>query len=296
VANFLTFVAVAALLRRRVPPGLGFDTEVWRRLLKGALPLVANALAMTVSLRVGQILLMSLEGPVAVGLLGAASRVTEAFTLIPEALMITIYPLMAGLHVSKPERLTRTAARSARYLVVVVGLPVTLCVVAGPGIMELLFGTSFEPAGHLLAILAFTALLGASGTVILNVLIAIHHERTLFVTTFVFAAINIALSWVLISAHGGTGAAIAMLVTSAGSQVALALLPSVGAYVRPVLWVACLTALAVIAASAAAAFIDGPVLWTAVAALAVYAVVLVVVRVVDAEEVRFIREVLRTTR
>jgi O-antigen/teichoic acid export membrane protein len=296
VANFLTFVGVAFLLRRRVAPGLEFDRQIWGRLLSGALPLVANALAMTVSLRIGQILLMSLDGPVAVGMLGAASRVTEAFTLIPEALMVTVYPLMAGLHVSSPDRLGRTASRSARYLVVIVGIPVTLCVVVGPEIMAFLFGSAFEPAGNLLRVLAFTALLGASGTVILNVLVAIHHEKTLFATSFVFAALNVVLSWVLISGYGGMGAAVAMLVTSAASQIVLALLPGVGVYVRPVVWVAVLTTLAVLIADACVLPLAGQAVQAAVVATAVYGVVLIVFRVVDAEEGRFVREMVRSFR
>jgi O-antigen/teichoic acid export membrane protein len=254
---------------------------------------VANFL---ISLRIGQILLMSLDGPVAVGMLGAASRVTEAFTLIPEALMVTVYPLMAGLHVSSPDRLGRTASRSARYLVVIVGIPVTLCVVVGPEIMAFLFGSAFEPAGNLLRVLAFTALLGASGTVILNVLVAIHHEKTLFATSFVFAALNVVLSWVLISGYGGMGAAVAMLVTSAASQIVLALLPGVGVYVRPVVWVAVLTTLAVLIADACVLPLAGQAVQAAVVATAVYGVVLIVFRVVDAEEGRFVREMVRSFR
>ena len=93
--------------------------------------LVANAFAITVSLRIAQVLLMSMRGPVEVGLISAASRVSEAFGVLPEALMVTVYPLMAGLHVSDSERLRRTAERSARYLVVAVGVPVTICAAAG---------------------------------------------------------------------------------------------------------------------------------------------------------------------
>jgi O-antigen/teichoic acid export membrane protein len=201
------------------------------------------------------------------------------------------------LHVSRPERLASTAARSARYLVVVVGLPVTLCAVVGPEIMVALFGIAFEPAGHLLVILGFTALLGASGTVILNVLVAIHHERTLFATTVIFAAINVGLSWVLIETHGATGAAVAMLATSAASQLVLAVLPSVGAYVRPVLWVTLLTSCAVIVADLAVSVpLEGHPMRAAILALFVYGVVLIVLRVVDADEARFVGQVVRSFR
>jgi O-antigen/teichoic acid export membrane protein len=132
--------------------------------------------------------------------------------------------------------------------------------------------------------------------VILNVLVAIHHEKTLFATSFVFAALNVVLSWVLISGYGGMGAAVAMLVTSAASQIVLALLPGVGVYVRPVVWVAVLTTLAVLIADACVLPLAGQAVQAAVVATAVYGVVLIVFRVVDAEEGRFVREMVRSFR
>ena len=45
--------------------------------------------------------------------------------------------------------------------------------------MGMLFGAPFAEAGGVLSILAFTALFGATGTVILNLLVATHSEKAL---------------------------------------------------------------------------------------------------------------------
>ncbi len=66
VANLSTFFVCAWMLRHDVRPGLSLDPVLWRELARGAAPLIANAFALTVSLRIGQILLMSLRGPIAV--------------------------------------------------------------------------------------------------------------------------------------------------------------------------------------------------------------------------------------
>ncbi|MFN2426931.1 MAG: oligosaccharide flippase family protein [Candidatus Binatia bacterium] len=232
VANLLTFVIVAFALRGTVQPAIRIDLVRWRRLAGGVVPLMLNAFAMTVSLRIGQILLMTMRGPVEVGQLAAASRVTEAFTLLPEALMISVYPLMAGLHARDSSALLATAERSTRYLVVATGVPVVLCAVQGTEIMRLLFGPAFAGAGAILSLLAFTALLSATGTVILNLLVATHGERALSRNTLAFAAVGAVLSWAAIDAYGVVGAAAATLATSAASQLSLALLPSTRLYVR----------------------------------------------------------------
>ncbi len=292
MANLLTFVVVAAWLRRDVEPIIRFDVARWRRLAAGVVPLMVNAFAMTLSLRIGQILLMSMRGPVEVGQLGAASRVTEAFTLLPEALMISVYPLMAGLHARESPALLATAERSTRYLLVATGVPVVICAGQGAEVMRLLFGAPFAEAGPLLSLLAFTALLGATGTVILNLLVATHSERALSRNTLAFAAVGAALSWWAIREFGAVGAAAATLATSLASQVSLALLPSTRTYVRASLRSAVRPLAAVLTATlvARAAGFGG---WSGMAAtLAVYVGAVAVLRVFGAAEWRLLRSVL----
>jgi O-antigen/teichoic acid export membrane protein len=296
VANLLTFVVVARLLRDRIKPGFAFQSEIWRVLMRGSIPLVANAFAITVSLRIAQVLLMSMRGPVEVGMISAASRVAEAFGVLPDALMVTIYPVMAGLHVSDRERLRRTAERSARYLVVAVGVPVTLCTAAGKEIMTVLFGPSFAPAGHLLSILAFQALLGAAGTVTVNLLIAVHQERALLRVAMSMAAVSTVLGAVMIHFFSVTGAAIAMVTSTALSQIALALMPATAAHARPSLSAGVRASLAVVAGAASgAALSDHPAVASAVA-LGVYALTLYVLGVANRDEWEFVRAVVMAAR
>ncbi|HYC00251.1 MAG TPA: flippase [Candidatus Limnocylindrales bacterium] len=291
VANLLTFLIIAASMRGRVRPGLSFDPARWRAIAAGVWPLMVNAFAMTLSLRAGQILLMSMRGPVDVGLLGAASRVTEAFTLLPEALMISVYPMMADLHSRESPALLRTAARSSRYLVAITGLPVVACAVAGRGIMSLLFGSEFVEAGPILSLLAFMALLSATGTVILNVLVATHGERVLSRNTLAFAAVNLVLSVLLIRSHGAIGAAAAMLATSAASQLSLAVIPSTRQYVRAAL-VPALRAFAAVAIAVIAGKLSGlsatPLL---VLSILVYVAAAAVLGVFGADEWRLLKAV-----
>jgi O-antigen/teichoic acid export membrane protein len=289
VANLLTFAIVAFALRRSVAPVIRFDLERWRRLSVGIAPLMVNAFAVTLSLRIGQILLMSMRGPVEVGQLGAASRVTEAFALLPEALMLSVYPLMAGLHARDEPALLETAERATRYLMVATGFPVVLCAGHGSEIMGLLFGPAFAGAGDVLSLLAFTALLGATGTVNLNLLVATHRERALSRVAVAFAAVGAVLAWLAIDAWGALGAAGAALVSSAASQVALAMLPSTRTWVRASLGAA-LKPIAAVLVAIVVARLAGLEGWTGAAAtLAIYAAAVAGLRVFGAEEWRLLR-------
>lgn len=288
-ANLIAFVAVALLVSRQFPLRLAADRGAWRALATGAVPLAINALAITVSLRAGQVILMSLRGPVEVGLLGSASRVVEAFTVLPEALMITVYPLMASLHENDSQRLIATAGKSVRYLAMATGVPVVICAVAGREVMELLFGQPFAEAGTVLAVLGAMALLSATGTVILNVLVAVHRETVLYRNTLVFALVNVALCVPLITRYGYAGAAVAMVLTSAGSQAGLALLPSTRPYVRPCLSAAAGSFVAVALAAGAGLAASASVLTACTIAVAAYLFFLVVLGVLNRDEVRFVR-------
>jgi len=288
-ANLLTFTIVAIVMRSEAPVGVRRDMGVWRALVRGAAPLAVNSFALTVGLRASHVILMSMRGPVEVGLLGAASRVTEAFTILPEALMLTVYPLMANLHVRDKARLASTAGKSVRYLVMATGIPVVICAVAGGRVMGELFGDHFVQAGGALGILASMAMLSATGTVILYLLVAAHLETALYRNTLAFAAVNVALCFPLIRAHGYVGAAVAMVLTSAASQVSLALLPATRDYVKPCLMAALRTFGAVAVAVATLRMADFGDLVGSASAIVLYLLLLVVLGVLNREEVKFLR-------
>ena len=272
-ANLITVLCVAWAVRHEAPPTPRLDRQAWHELLSGVWPIAGNALAITASLRAGQVILMSLRGPVEVGLFAAASRVVEAFSVLPEALMIAIYPLMASLHGSDGDRLLATARRSTRYLVAIVGLPVIACVAAGPEVMSLLFGERFADAGIALALLSGMAVLSATGTVLQNLLIAIHHERVLYWDTLAFAFVNVAICFPLIASYGYLGAALAMVATSLASQVVLLLVPSVRQAVRACL-AGALSPIAATALSLSAVLLPLPTTGQVLAAGFVYAAAL----------------------
>jgi O-antigen/teichoic acid export membrane protein len=130
----------------------------------------------------------------------------------------------------------------------------------------------------------------------LNMLIAVHEERALYRNTIVFAVVNVVLSVILIRRYGEVGAAVAMLVSSAASQVSLSLLPATGPWVKPCLLAGVRVFVAVGAGVAIGRWAGSGVLVALVLALAVYLVTLVVLGVLNREEMTFVRTVLGSVR
>ena len=186
-------------------------------------------------------------------------------------------------------RLAETVEKSTRYLLLAIAVPVAVCMVAGDLVMGLLFGAGYAEAGPALSLLAVMALLSATGTVVTYLLVSVHAEKTLYRNTMVFALLNVVLSYLFITRAGYMGAAVAMIASSALSQVSLALLPPTRAYTRLCLAAALRPALAV-ACGVAAGLLAGygslaAVAWSVGACL----LALLVLRVLTAEDIAVIR-------
>ena len=288
-ANLLTFAFAVWLGGAKGGPPVSYDPEIWRSMMRGIWHLSINAFAVTLSLRAGQLLLMSYRGPVDVGMYAAASRVVEGFTLLPEAMMITVYPLFASLHADESPKLIRTAVRSVRFLAVLAGGVSVFCFIAAEPIVSLLFGRDFLAAADTLAVLGFSAVFAAVGSVLLGLLVAAHLEGPLYRVTLAFSLVTVALSVWWIGSYGAVGAAAAVVVSSVGSQIALALLPATREYVRSSVIAGLLVAaIALLAGYAGRAIAEN--VWLGLACgLFVYALGLFALRIVDREEIDFIR-------
>jgi len=237
------FVAVGAaavaglgLGRLLVGPGarLAPDPAMRRALIAEAWPLAASTLAVVGAQQVLQLLLLRLHGASEVGLLGGARKLTEAIGLLPQALMLSVLPALALAAVT-PAGAAGAAREAARGLVIVLLPPAAALALWAEPVLVRFFGPSFAAAAPVLRVLAPAALLGATGAVLTNLLVAVGRQRTLLRVTAGAAAGMIALGAALVPAYGALGAAAAFLAASLGGQVALLALPATRPEAAPVL-------------------------------------------------------------
>jgi O-antigen/teichoic acid export membrane protein len=215
-------VVVQALTVRRLE---GFRLPApappaWRSLLHAGLPfLAAQGLGMFV-VRIDVVMLGRLASDAAVGWYGAASRLIEAFNLMPIVLTTATFPVLSRLWVSAPAQFNATVRRTLD-LVLVLSIPVAVTLLtSAQDIVAFLFTlTSYAPAVPILRLQAIGLPLVFVDYLLVCALMAVGRERMWIAIVAVACVLDPALDWILIRAadaayaNGGIGAAVATLLT-----------------------------------------------------------------------------------
>lgn len=213
---------------------LAWDGTLARALVAAAWPLAATTVSLVAAYQVLQLVLLDLYGAAAVGLLAGAQRLVDAANLLPQALMLSVLPELARVAGDPTGAATRARA-AARALVVVLGpVAAALALYAGP-LLALALGAPFAVAAPTLRVLAPVVVLGATGSVIANLLVAAGLQRTLLHVTLASALLMVGLGSVAIPALGAMGAAAAIGLAMAAGQGALVALSTTRGLVAPVL-------------------------------------------------------------
>ena len=292
LAASLAAVRLAAVL---VAPWPRWRGRVTALLARSGWALALNGFLLTVTLRVGQLIVLRAEGPAAVGYLAAGSRLAEAFALIPESLMLVLLPVLSATDRDARESQRMISAQAVRYLALLALAVIVAVSIAAPTLLRALFGPAYVAGAPALRILAWLALLAASGSVFTNLLIARRLERLLLVLNAAGSVLTLALSLVLVPCAGFVGAAAATLIASVAAQAILLVVPAtrseVAACLRPLVWPVFLAA----ALTLGAAAVPGSRPAVAAVALVAFAAGILVTRTVGPDDWVLLRRVLQRT-
>ena len=224
LATLFAMRAVASLVVTTVAVSLGPERPAFaqgrraiRRLAGVAAPLGGNAMLVGLQTRAGHLVAMTLAGPVVVGLLGAAARMTEVLGVVPEGALLAVFPRMAADGTQAPA----LAATAARRLAAVVLPCVVVLAVGGDAIVALLFGDAYRGAAPAIVVLAWIAPLVVTGNVAFHAIVARGDKRMLLLANLAAALVGVGMQIVLIRALGLQGAALATVATAAVGQLAL---------------------------------------------------------------------------
>lgn len=232
-------LAAFRLVRREHPIRPRWRTTVAGTLARSGWALALNAVLLTVTLRVGQLVVLRFAGAVESGYLAAGSRLAEAFALLPEALMLVLLPVLSAYDVGARDAQRALSVRVVRWLGVLALTVIVAVSLAAPTLVTALFGAAYLPATPALRISIWLALLAATGSVFTNLLIARGLERVLLGVNAVSSALTIGLSLAVVPSYGFVGAAAVSLAANLLTQVMLATVRStrleIVACIRPLL-------------------------------------------------------------
>lgn len=215
VSEIAGLTLVYLLARRLVRFTMAVDMTEWRGLLASAAPVGASLLLTAIINRIDFVMLEQMVSLDAVGLYGAAYRVTNMLEKFPLFVMATLYPIMSQLAAADRARLRAVYRKTVVHLAAL-GLPLGLIVTAAaPHLLAFLFGEPYREAGGALRYLVwatvglYIALAGG------NVLISIGRPRASLAALIVGAGANVWLNLVLIPSRGIEGAAMATAISFA---------------------------------------------------------------------------------
>jgi polysaccharide transporter, PST family len=177
-------------------------------LLRDGAPFLVGGVFGAISMKAAFIILEKIGPTRDVGLYGAAVRLSEMWYFVPMAIVVSIFPVIVHSRKSlSPESYDRRV--QALYDVVAligygIALPTTLLARV---LMPLIFGGAYAAAGPLLAIYIWMFLLVSIGIVRSTWLVAEGFGRHYMIATGGGAALNVALTYLLIPRFGVTGAA-----------------------------------------------------------------------------------------
>jgi O-antigen/teichoic acid export membrane protein len=262
-------------------------------LLRVSAPVGLGNFAGSLSNNSGALLLPFFRGAVETGLYGAAYSLVKGFLLVPRSLGIAALPVFSRLYLDSRETLQRAYRRAAK-LILVIMLPASaaLWALAQP-IMLLFYGERYAAAAAPLRIFTLILSVLLLNTLGLNLLYAADQQKAAGLLRALSIVLSLGLLVVLAPLWGGVGAALALLAANLFLLVAVIVL--IQKRVCACAWaeIAGKPLLGIVLACAA---FYGAGRWSEwagwLAAIALYPLSLIALRVFSAEEYAWMRALL----
>jgi O-antigen/teichoic acid export membrane protein len=201
-----------------------FDSQILVKLLRESWPLMLSSLAITIYMRIDQIMIQNMLGAKEVGIFTAAVNIVSAFYFIPIIITSSLFPsIISSKKISEElyyERL-QLLFSTLTWIAILIYIPM---IIFSDQLVNLLYGQNFKNAGQVIYIYAFAGIFVFMGVASARWYINEGLQKITLLRTLVGAAINIALNLILIPIINLKGAAIATLI----SQITVAFLLDLG--------------------------------------------------------------------
>jgi O-antigen/teichoic acid export membrane protein len=198
-------------------------TELGRAktLLKDSWPLLLSGIAVSIYMKIDQIMLGQMIGDQAVGIYSAAARISEVWYFIPMAIVASVFPALIKTRAASIE-LYYMRLQNFFFIMVLISIAVAVPITFYSNeLVSLLFGPIYSDAGFVLATHVWASVfvfLGVAGNCWL---MAENLQKIILQRTILGAISNVALNLILIPKIGVNGAAISLVISQAITSLLL---------------------------------------------------------------------------
>jgi O-antigen/teichoic acid export membrane protein len=176
-----------------------------------------SGIAITINLKVDQLLLRWMIGKTEIGIYAVAALLSEAWYFVAAAVVLSLNPLLIRLKKNNPERYGFRLQQVYDFLfLLALCIAIVLNLIAGP-VIRLLYGEAYIGAAQILSVHIWAGLFVFMRELFGKWLIIEGLQLYAFLTNCVGAIVNIIMNLLLIPGLGGMGAAIATLISYASS-------------------------------------------------------------------------------
>ncbi|MEM9540535.1 MAG: flippase [Cyanobacteria bacterium P01_E01_bin.42] len=190
-----------------------FSLDRARSLLKASWPLILAEIVIIIYMRIDQIMLAEMVDSTAVGIYSAAVKISEMWYFVPIAIINSVYPsIVQGKDLG--DRIYYGRIQKLFGIVVLVGyaaaIPTTFL---SSFVVNLIYGVQYADAANVLTIHIWAGLFVGLGVARTTWLTTEDLTKFAAVTTALGALVNIVLNTLWIGTYGGTGAAVATVIS-----------------------------------------------------------------------------------
>jgi polysaccharide transporter, PST family len=190
-------------------------------LLRESWPLLISALTAVLYLRMDVVMLGEMHSEAAVGIYGAATRISEAWYFIPMALVASLQPSIMQAK-ERSEELFQARLRNIYNLMSALSISVaTVVTLFSDKLVQLLFGQSYEAAGPVLVVHVWAAVAISLGVASSQYLIVENLQKISMYRTTIGLLCNLGLNLLLIPKYGALGAAVATLISYSCATISM---------------------------------------------------------------------------
>jgi len=198
----------------------GYNPRNWRYshrmakvLMKDSWPLMLSAVAISIYMKVDQVMIKEMIGVEAVGYYAAAVRISEAWYFIPLAITASLFPAIINAKEKSDQQYHHQLQKLFDlmiWLAVAVALPMTFM---SDWVITLLFGQAFAQAGDVLSIHIWAGVFVFASCAIGRSFVVENNQKINLYRNILGLIANIGLNFLLIPLLGIKGAALSTLIS-----------------------------------------------------------------------------------
>ncbi len=190
-----------------------FEWGTAKKLLRNSWPLIFSSIAISIYMRIDQVMIKNMIGNSQLGLYSAAVKLATVWYFVPIIITSSLFPAIVSAKNESRELFYKRLQRLYAFMfwmAIAIVLPMTFF---SNYIIKFVYDIAYSGAGEVLMVSIWTGVFVSLGVVTGSLVIVNNKQNYGLVSTSIGAAANIVLNYFLIPIYGIVGAALATLIS-----------------------------------------------------------------------------------